>query len=210
MDLKQLLSGVENSEEIISQIKSNLENEGVELLFDDGEDNIYIPKTRLDKEIAKRKTIDKQKKSLEKDLKTTKKEVKDNEELLEQLETTKKERDEIEKKLQKTEENTAIEKRIMSFDRKPHDMEDVIEKLDRDIISVSDGEVKGVESQLKDLIKDKEYLFKPVEGGTGKPGSQGKSNGDDTTPKKGELGKKLAQRKKGNTKSDDNNVYGLV
>jgi len=210
MDLKELLSGIENSKEIIKAINTKLSENSTTLLFDDGKDNIYIPKIRLDKEIAKRKTVEATKDSLEKDLNLTKKEVKDNETLVANLDKTQKERDKLKLELENTELDIAVTSVIESFERKPHNIEDIKEKLDYKTISKSDdGKVTGVKEQLENLVKSKEYLYKPVEGGTGNPGGPNNSyNNEDL--KDGEFGKSLATNSsKPGVSSEENNVYGL-
>ena len=53
--LKDLLAGIENADQVEKIIKENLKELDCKLFVDDGIDNIYVPKSRLDAKIAQLK-----------------------------------------------------------------------------------------------------------------------------------------------------------
>ena len=54
-NIKDFLDGVANADEVAKVITENLKEAGCKVFIDDGKDNIYVPKSRLDAKILELK-----------------------------------------------------------------------------------------------------------------------------------------------------------
>lgn len=207
MDLEKLFEGIEGADKIIAAIKENAKKAGAKLLVDDGKENTFVPKKRLDDEISKKKTIKEQLDNANKTVNTLKDDLKDNEKALEKVTDLEKTNKELETKLQETVRTQAIHKALESGERKPKDMDDLLKFINLENVKVNeDGTVVGLKEQVDELAKNKDYLFQAVEGGTGNVGNPAKkkdnsnkdfSIGADLAKANGEVNKDVnAQRQK--------------
>lgn len=194
--LKQLLEGYTGAandvDAIIAHVEKKAEEQKVKLLLDDGDKYQYIPKDRLDKEIDKRKNIDTQLENANKTIGELKDTIKDNEGAVNKV----KELEDTNKALQ-TEygtlvRNQVIKESISKFERQPKDYNDLLRFIDEKKVEVKNGEALGLKEELDNLVKSKEYLFEPIEGGSGKPGNP---PGGSKTPPGGQksMGEELAK-----------------
>lgn len=79
--------------------------------------------------------------------------------------------------------DNAIKFGIASYERKPHDVDLVLGKLDKSKLSLKeDGTVEGLNDQLAGIVKSSEFLFAPISNPNPKPAWMPK--GDDPTPGK--------------------------
>lgn len=184
--LRDLLEGVEGDVDKIERlIKRNAKAEGIKILLDDGDENAYVPKSRLDKKI--------------KELKELEDKIGDGD-ATEALGKLKKEKETLEGKVAEFEKKikynaltnhmTNIAKEFNCQDPSGLDLLNFIDQTK--IIYKEDGTVEGVKEQVEALKESKAYLFgatpqpnnqQPnlsianiLTGGTGVPGNMGSSS----------------------------------
>lgn len=153
--LREFLAGLDNAAEVELAITKALEEQGCKVLIDDGKDNKYVPKNRLDSKIAELAEANDEIESLQKQVKNpteAEKQVKALEEKIAGMEATAK----------KEKLTTAINKELA--DAKPKDVNDLMKFLDMEkVVLKDDGTVEGLTDQLTALQKDKTYLFDNAE-----------------------------------------------
>lgn len=187
----------EQADKIIKAVESQADTDGQTIVFDDKKNPTYIPKARLDAEIEKRKNAQTQLDNANTTIKELEKTVKDNEEAVKSLETYKTKSQELETQIKATEKSNKMKDFIGKFERQPHNVDDLIKYIDQEAVKVSDDGVVGLKEQLENLVTGKEYLFKPVEGGTGNTGTKGKGGkGEDFS-----IGAELAKQRQGGEKT---------
>ena len=141
--LREFLAGLDNAAEVELTITKALEEQGCRVLIDDGKDNRYVPKNRLDTKIAELADANEEIDSLQ---------VKALQEKIAGREASAK----------KEKLTTAINKVLA--DAKPKDVNDLMKFLDMEkVVLKDDGTVEGLTDQLTALQKDKAYLFDNVE-----------------------------------------------
>lgn len=153
--LREFLAGLDNAAEVELAITKALEEQGCKVLIDDGKDNKYVPKNRLDSKIAELAEANDEIESLQKQVKNpteAEKQVKALEEKIAGMEAAAK----------KEKLTTAINKELA--EAKPKDVNDLMKFLDMEkVVLKDDGTVEGLTDQLAALQKDKAYLFDNVE-----------------------------------------------
>lgn len=153
--LREFLAGLDNAAEVELTITKALEEQGCRVLIDDGKDNRYVPKNRLDTKIAELADANEEIDSLQK-------QVKDTTGADEQVKALQEKIAGMEAKAKKDKLTTAINKALA--DAKPKDVNDLMKFLDMEkVVLKDDGTVEGLTDQLTALQKDKAYLFDNVE-----------------------------------------------
>lgn len=153
--LREFLAGLDNAAEVELAIIKALEEQGCKVLIDDGKDNKYVPKNRLDSKIAELAEANEEIDSLQKQVKDPTEAEKEVKALQEKIAG-------MEAKAKKEKLTTAINKELA--DAKPKDVNDLMKFLDMEkVVLKDDGTVDGLTDQLTALQKDKAYLFDNVE-----------------------------------------------
>lgn len=193
--LKDLLKGINNAEEVERIIKQNLRDESCKLFIDDGEENIYVPKSRLDSKIAELRAANDTINSLTDQIDSFNGNPKD----ADTIKNLKAEVKNYQAQLKQVQLDNAIAN--MAKDVNAKDVKDVKAFLDMSQISLdTNGNVLGLKEQVDALVESKPYLFneqqsqQQVFGGTGAPGKP--SNEylfGSKTMHEGDFGKMLAQ-----------------
>lgn len=193
--LKDLLKGIDNAEEVERIIKQNLRDESCKLFIDDGEENIYVPKSRLDSKIAELRAANNTINSLTDQIDSFNGNPKD----ADTIKNLKAEVKNYQAQLKQVQLDNAIAN--MAKDVNAKDVKDVKAFLDMSKISLdTNGNVLGLKEQVDALVENKPYLFneqqsqQQVFGGTGAPGKP--SNEylfGSKTMHEGDFGKMLAQ-----------------
>ena len=186
--LKDIL-GTDLYKQLPEEVKSKYE--GKDLV--DSKD--YIPKSRFDEVNEEKKDYKSQLKERDKQLKELKEGYKDNEELsakikeLEEANSTMKET--YETKYKEMKKNNAIEKALEGSKAKNTKLVKAL--LDESKLKITDdGEVIGLDEQLKAIQKENDYLFETkVDTGSFNTGGKG-----GTEPKQKSLGERLAEERK--------------
>lgn len=190
ISLRDLLSGFDGDASQVERIiKSNARAEGIKILLDDGDENCFVPKKRLD---AKIDEITKLKENLG-DIDESK------------IKTLVADKEKLEKKVEEYEEkiknnNLATHMKSLADEFKSQDPTgmDLLNFINKDkIVYKEDGTVEGIKEQVAELVKNKAYLFgsnnqqqqgnlldglynnqqqAPAQGGTGLPGNANFSN----------------------------------
>lgn len=151
--LRDLLEGVEGDATKIERIiKNNAKAEGIKLLLDDGDENCYVPKSRLDKKITELKEL---------------KETIGGEDATKEIETLKKDKATLETKVadyeNKIKTNTLhAHMKELASEFKCQDVTglDLLNFIDKEKIAYkADGTVDGIKQQMDELVKSKPYLF---------------------------------------------------
>ena len=205
--LREFLAGLDNAAEVELAITKALEEQGCKVLIDDGKDNKYVPKNRLDAKIAELAEANDEIESLQKQVKDpteAEKEVKALQEKIAGMEASAK----------KEKLTTAINKELA--DAKPKDVNDLMKFLDMEkVVLKDDGTVEGLTDQLTTLQKDKAYLFdnvesQPVKGflNLGSPGKPSNLNafGSKTTHE-GDFGSLLGKQCNEQAQQIDSNYF---
>lgn len=216
--LRDLLEDIEGDiDKIERQIKRNAKAVGVKILLDDGDEDCYVPKSRLDKKI---------------------KELKDLEEKIgegdatEALEKLKKEKEtleckvaDFEKKIKYNALTNHMSTLAKEFNCQDPSGLDLLNFIDQSkIVYKEDGTVEGVKEQVEALKENKAYLFGNAQpnnqqpnlsianilsGGTGVPGNMGANaqmNG--SAKQEGVFGQQLFDMSVGNNdKKIDSDYY---
>ena len=193
--LKDLLKGIDNAEEVERIIKQNLRDESCKLFIDDGEENIYVPKSRLDSKIAELRAANETINNLTDQIDSFNGNPKD----ADTIKNLKAEVKNYQAQLKQVQLDNAIAN--MAKDVNAKDVKDVKAFLDMSQISLdTNGNVLGLKEQVDALVESKPYLFneqqsqQQVFGGTGAPGKP--SNEylfGSKTMHEGDFGKMLAQ-----------------
>ena len=218
-DIKDFLQGVDNADAVAKIISDNLKDAKCKLFIDDGDKNIYVPKSRLDAKIGELNTATQTITTLNASIKTLEAQVKDDDKAQETIKSLQKDVDDYKKALKDNKIDSALQ--ICAVEHKAHDAKDLKGFLDMGKISIGEnGEVIGIKEQVETLKKEKAYLFEATEpagegegggnpfGGTGVPGKQASSFVfNSKTAQPGDFGKMLA-RQNGVPKSEEGQVVG--
>lgn len=205
--LRDLLAGIENASEVERVIKENLRHENCKLFVDDGVENIYIPKSRLDSKIAELHAANATIENLNEQLNNAGGVDEKSAQTIKDLKAQIKAHEGEMKALQI---NNALD--ILARDKKAKDMEVLKALIDMSKVSVdTNGQVLGLSEQVDALVENKAYLFDVDNGGqypqffggTGAPGKPNNENifGSKTT-QAGDFGKMLAKQ---NAPQNNNN-----
>lgn len=196
--IREFLADLENAAEVELKLKQALEDAGCKLFIDDGKDNRYVPKNRLDAKIAELAEANTEIESLQA-------KVKDPSVAEKEVETLKAKIASMEAEAKNKQLKDAIQ--AQATQAKARDVDDLMKFLDMDKIKLDEaGKVTGLEEQIKELQEKKAYLFGKVEPqgvpqnppsffGTGAPGKPSNLNafGSKTTHE-GDFGKLLGQK----------------
>ena len=196
--IREFLAGLDNAAEVELKIKQALEDAGCKIFIDDGKENKYVPKNRLDAKIAELAEANTEIESLQakvKDPSVAEKEVQKLKAKIASMEAEAK--------------NKQLKDAIQAeaTQAKARDVDDLMKFLDMDKVQLDEaGNVTGLKEQIVQLQKDKAYLFEVVEPqgapqgmpsffGTGSPGKPSNLNafGSKTTHE-GDFGKLLGQK----------------
>ena len=196
--IREFLAGLDNAAEVELKIKQALEDAGCKIFIDDGKENRYVPKNRLDAKIAELAEANTEIESLQA-------KVKDPSVAEKEVETLKAKIATMEAEAKNKQLKDAIQ--AQATQAKARDVEDLMKFLNLDKVQLDEaGNVTGLEEQIVQLQKDKAYLFEVVEPqgapqgmpsffGTGSPGKPSNLNafGSKTTHE-GDFGKLLGQK----------------
>lgn len=206
--LKDLLKGIDNAAEVELKIREALEADGLKLFIDDGKDNIYIPKSRLDNKIAELATANQTIDSLQDKLKAT-------EGAEDKIKALEKQIEDHKANAKKTQLANAIKQ--ASTEARAKDADDLTKFLDMEKITLNeDGTVVGLKEQIEALQQSKTYLFEeqqdpqPGKGflNLGSPGKPSNLNafGSKTTHE-GDFGSLLGKQVQEQAKEVDSNYF---
>ena len=196
--IREFLAGLDNAAEVELKIKQALEDAGCKIFIDDGKENRYVPKNRLDAKIAELAEANTEIESLQA-------KVKDPTEAAKEVEKLKAKIASMEAEAKNKQLKDAIQ--AEATQAKARDVDDLMKFLDMDKVQLDEaGNVTGLKEQIVQLQKDKAYLFEVVEPqgapqgmpsffGTGSPGKPSNLNafGSKTTHE-GDFGKLLGQK----------------
>lgn len=170
MDYKELFG-----EELGTQIETTVKEKGLNLIIDNKEKPEYIPKSRFDEVIGSKNELKTQVSELSAQLEGLKKAATGNEELTKKIEELQKQNGEWEGKYKNTLLTSAI--KIKAVSEKAKDPGDLIKFLDTSNLEIDEeGNVKGLDEQIKTLKESKSYLFETVGGGSGANPASGSGN----------------------------------
>ena len=196
--IREFLAGLDNAAEVELKIKQALEDAGCKIFIDDGKENRYVPKNRLDAKIAELAEANTEIESLQA-------KVKDPTEAAKEVEKLKAKIASMEAEAKNKQLKDAIQ--AEATQAKARDVDDLMKFLDMDKVQLDEaGNVTGLKEQIVQLQQDKAYLFEVVEPqgapqgmpsffGTGSPGKPSNLNafGSKTTHE-GDFGKLLGQK----------------
>lgn len=173
-------------EELNEKVKAALKEKGKVLLIDDPKEPNFIPKSRFDEVIQKKNELKTQTGELSGQLEDLKKAAKGNEKLLEKIEELQSKNSEWEKKHNNSILESAI--KYVALQEKAKDPTDLLHYLDKSKLQIDEqGNVKGLDEQLKSIKEKKSYLFDSGE--PQKPPIPSSGGSNPQLPKfKGELG----------------------
>lgn len=212
--LRDFLAGLDNATEIENKINDALKEAGCKIFVDDGKENIYVPKSRLDSKINELKSSNDKIKELNTQIGTLKDELKDTEGASEKIKVLENSIADYDKTVKEMQLNNAVKDIALEFKAKDNTGKDILAFLDKSKIAVgTNGEVTGIKEQVESLKKEKAYLFEVEEQqekggfnffGTGSPGKPSNLNlfGSKTTHE-GDFGKFLSQQ---NESSSDEQI----
>lgn len=205
-DIKDFLQGVDNADAVAKIISDNLKDAKCKLFIDDGDKNIYVPKSRLDAKIGELNTATQTITTLNASIKTLEAQVKDDDKAKETIQSLQTDLANYKKALKDSQIDSALQ--LCAVENKAHDAKDLKGFLDMSKISIGEnGEVIGIKEQVENLKKEKAYLFEASEpepqqqngknpfNGTGVPGKQ--ASGfvfNSQTAQPGDFGKMLAHQ----------------
>lgn len=204
-NIKDFLDGVANADEVAKVITENLKEAGCKVFIDDGKDNIYVPKSRLDAKILELKDANETIGELDKTIKGLESSVKDNETAQSTITDLQGKIADYDKKVKEMQVNQAVQLLAHEFKAKDLSGKDLLAFLDSSKITIAaDGSVNGIKEQVEALKASKDYLFDVDEGepqGKGfKTGNPGKPSSSDIFNSKtlhnGDFGKMLGQQNK--------------
>ena len=196
--IREFLAGLDNAAEVELKIKQALEDAGCKIFIDDGKENKYVPKNRLDAKIAELAEANTEIESLQAKVKDPSVAEKEVEKLKAKIASM-----EAEAKNKQLKDAIQAE----ATQAKARDVDDLMKFLDMDKVQLDEaGNVTGLKEQIVQLQQDKAYLFEVVEPqgapqgmpsffGTGSPGKPSNLNafGSKTTHE-GDFGKLLGQK----------------
>ena len=196
--IREFLAGLDNAAEVELKIKQALEDAGCKIFIDDGKENRYVPKNRLDAKIAELAEANTEIESLQA-------KVKDPSVAEKEVETLKAKIASMEAEAKNKQLKDAIQ--AQATEAKARNVDDLMKFLDMDKVQLDEaGNVTGLKEQIVQLQQDKAYLFEVVEAqgapqgmpsffGTGSPGKPSNLNafGSKTTHE-GDFGKLLGQK----------------
>lgn len=199
MDLKDLLNGIDNAEQIAAQIKENAKAAKCKLFIDDGDKNKYVPLSRLNDKIAELKTATDTITTLNQSVATLKTQVADSEKAQSTIKDLETKLENYQGVVKQTKIDTALQ--LLASEYKAKDVNDIKAFLDLDKVTITaTGEVVGAKEQIEDLAKNKAYLFDAVEP-AGEQGGQGAEQGGTPFPGTGVPGKAASSFAFGSTTS---------
>lgn len=216
--LKDFLAGLDNATEIEDKINDALKEAGCKIFVDDGKENIYVPKTRLDSKISELKNSNDKIKELNTQIGILKDELKGTEGASEKIKVLEDSIANYDKAVKEMQLNNAVKDMALEFKAKDNTGKDILAFLDKSKITVgTNGEVTGIKEQVESLKKEKSYLFEIEEQqnkggfnffGTGSPGKPSNLNlfGSKTT-NEGDFGKMLSQQNKPNSDEQIDSDY---
>lgn len=211
MLLNELLKGLDTTknytvDEIVKLINTTASELKAKVLIDDGKEDVFIPKARLDEEISKKKTIQATLDSTNKDLEEIKKSAGDNKGLTEKIEALQNGNKELDDKLKNQTLETHVKLKAIELKSKDKSGNVILKLVDKSKMKLNDdGTVTGLDEEMKRIAEAEPYLFDSAEevGGTGKPGAGGK--GGSNSPSEG-IGEKLAKQNVGTNPQDTQNA----
>ena len=127
----------------------------------------WVPQERFDEVVGQKKTLSETLETAQSELKT----LKDSPENITKLKDTitqlqdkiKTQDSEFTAKLLNSQKDSAIQEAILSCGRKAYDTSLVSRMFDKEKIVIKDGTITGIKDQMDGLLKDKSFLFEPVE-----------------------------------------------
>jgi len=199
MTLEELLVKAGLATEQVKQVTAKSKEENVKILVDTGGDTPqYIPKSRLDEEIEKKKLIKGQLDNVNTTVKDLEKSLKGNENFEAQLKTLEESNKDLAGKYETSVKRSAL--KIEALKENAKDPEDIVKFADLSKLTLAeDGSVVGADSVVKNLKEAKAYWFNEEKagGGTGDPGnpagSTKKADEDSIGNKLSEYNKKANQ-----------------
>ena len=214
MKLSELLEGIENAADIETKINAALADKKCKIFIDDGDKNIYVPKSRLDSKIGELREANNTIEKLEGKISKLKNDYKDKDN--ETIADLEQQITDYKTKLKQITIDNAI--KIVATEFKAKDSKDLAKFLDMDKITMNEnGEVAGVREQVDELVKNKSYLFEASETGgksplpfmaPGDPGRPaGGQIGQSKTFHEGDFGKMLSQQNKGDSEKPIDSDY---
>lgn len=205
--LQDILEGFTGStaQELDTHIKTKCKELKLKLFLDDGEDNQFVPKARLDAKVAENATLKEQLTTQSAAVEKLNGLTKDNEKAQETISKLQSQNEVLGKTMKNQSLDYAIKSKALELKAMDTTGNDLKAFLDIDKLQVNeDGTVTGLDEALKTLKKDKPYLFNAAEsnegvdvqqplGGTGTPGKPATSNVfNSKTMKSGEFGASLS------------------
>ncbi|PEL12676.1 phage scaffolding protein [Bacillus sp. AFS017336] len=164
--------------------KNNVGEEVVTSILEATKDTQYVPKSRLDDEINKKKDLETEIVNRDKQIKDLSKLSNDNEALTKKLADLETSNSDWKNKYDVLQLDTAIKLSITDA----HNLETVLKLLPREGLELQEGKVKGLDDVLTKMKTDHAYLFKAEDTNnpnlTGfKPNNPpGKNNSSNTNP----------------------------
>ena len=156
-----------NLESIQALKIEGLTEEGAKKIAEASEKELegYVSKDKYDTEVKTKEQLTKDVKARDKQLETLKGQTGDNEELKKQIETLQKDnktaKETFEKELKELKVNNAIK---LAINGDAQDADLVATLIDKEKLVVgNDGQIVGLEEQVKALKESKSFLFKPVD-----------------------------------------------
>lgn len=173
-------------EELNKQVKEALKDKPKTLLIEDTKNPAYIPKSRFDEVIGQRNELKSQVGELTGQLDGLKKSAKDPEKLKAEIEDIKKQYLDLEEKHKSSSIESAI--KLKAVQEKAKDPSDILSFVEKSKLQFDkDGNITGLDEQIKLLKEKKSYLFDSGE--PQKPPVPASSGSNPQTAKfKGELG----------------------
>jgi len=149
-------------EELATQIETIIKEKGLNLIVDSKEKPAFIPKSRFDEVIGSKNELKTQVSELTNNLETLKKSAQGNEELTKAIQELQSKNGEWETRYKKSLiENTV---KFKALQEKAKDTQDLLKFLDYDKLELDpNGDVKGIDEQIKALKENKAYLFDTVD-----------------------------------------------
>lgn len=160
MTLQEILKLAGLEEEVINTVNTKLDEEGITIHenIEDNDENKWIPKSRLDTVIEQRNEFETNNNELQKTIKKLQKSATTSDEdkqLIEQLQT---QLDDSNGKIRELQVNSGIKDVALKY--KAKDVDDILRFINKDKIEFDDdGNMTGVEEQIKNLSENKSYLF---------------------------------------------------
>ena len=178
-ELKDLLAGCTATDPagIEAHIAQRMQSMNIKMFLDDGEKNIFVPKSRLDSVLTQLRTANDTITQQAADIANVGKLTKDNadaQETITKLQTQLTSAQQAMQKLSVTTAVSAVAEKLGFI----LPAEDLVGFIDTEKLKVNaDGTVTGVEEALKNLKQSKPYLAKATDG-SGEGGDNGNGSGD--------------------------------